>query len=124
VTAVDHHRLGVGDPRLIIDPDRHPYVGQRADPARPPARGRLIRDQPNVAAALLGPDQRLDDARPGRQAIGTDQDFMFSIVDRADREGGTVFLGGEADRDRRSGTLTSEPPNALSGSAFPQWRSW
>jgi hypothetical protein len=40
--------LGCAIRRLIVDPDRHAYVGQRTYPARLPAGCRLIRDQPNV----------------------------------------------------------------------------
>ena len=69
---VDHHRLGVGDPRLIIDPDLHAHVHQRADPARPPAGCRLIRDQSNVDATPLGPTaSRLATARNARTASGS-----------------------------------------------------
>ena len=81
----------------------------------PAGRGRLIRDQPHVDTALLGANQRLDDAGAGCQPIGTDQDFTFSVVDRADCEGSAVLLGGEADRDRRNatdetGTAGKNPP--------------
>jgi hypothetical protein len=72
VTAVDHHRLGVDDPRLIIDSDRHAHVRQRADRARPPTRGCLVRYHPKIDTALLGPDQRVDGARTRWTVMGAD----------------------------------------------------
>jgi hypothetical protein len=96
---VDHHRFGVRDPRLTVDPDRHACSGQGLDTVCRRARRGLVGDQPNMNPTSLGADQRLDDARTGCQAIGTNQDLALGVVDRTDREGGTVFLRGEADRD-------------------------
>jgi hypothetical protein len=62
----------------------------------------FVRNQPNIDAPLLGPNQRLDDAGPGCEAVSTDQNFMLGVVDGADREGGTVLLGREARRERCS----------------------
>jgi hypothetical protein len=45
---------------------------------------------------LFGPDQRLDDAGAVRQSIGANQILALGVVDRADRERGTVFLRREA----------------------------
>jgi hypothetical protein len=44
--------LGMGDPRLIIDPTRHAHVRQRTGPAHPQAGNRLVRDQANIDAAM------------------------------------------------------------------------
>jgi hypothetical protein len=69
--AVNHHRLGVRDPGLSVNPDRHARGGQGLDPAYAFARRGPVRDQPDINAALLGPDQRLDDPRASRQPAPT-----------------------------------------------------
>jgi len=61
--AVDDHRLGVRDPRLVIDPDGDTRRGQRVDPARTSTRRGPVCDQPDINAALFSPDQRSDDPR-------------------------------------------------------------
>jgi hypothetical protein len=88
--AVDNHCLRVRDPRLIVDPDRHPRGGQGLDPAFAFARRGLVRDQPDINPAFLRADQCLDDPRAGCQAKGPDQDFVLGVVDRMDREGSTA----------------------------------
>ena len=94
--AVDDHGLGMRDPGLIIDPDRHSRRGQWLHGAVALARRGLVGNQPNVDAALLGVDQRLDDAGPVGQAIGADKDLMLGVADRSIGKGGTIFLGREA----------------------------
>jgi len=88
----------VGDPRLSVDPDRHACSGQGLDTICSRARRGLVGDQPDINASSLGAYQRLDDARARCQAIGANQDLALGVIDGADREGGTVFLRGEADR--------------------------
>lgn len=87
--------------------------GQRAD-AKPPrnaagdsalgsenAQPTLNRDQPTANAALLGADQRLDDAGASRQPVGDDQDLPLGAVNRAGRGCCAVFLWGKANGDGR-----------------------
>jgi hypothetical protein len=97
--TVDHHCLGVCDPRLSVDPDGHARSGQRLDTICRRARRGLVGNQPDIDAVSLGANQRLDDARARCQAIGANQDLAFGVVDRTDREGGAVLLWGKADGD-------------------------
>ena len=39
----------------------------------------LSRAQPDITAALLDPDQRLDNAGTGRQPVGADQDLALGV---------------------------------------------
>jgi hypothetical protein len=94
--AVDYHRR---DPRLSVNPYRHARGGQGLDPACVFARRGLVRDQLDINAAFLGPDQRLDDPRASRQSIGADQDFALGVVDGADRKRCAIFLRRETNRD-------------------------
>ena len=80
------------DPRLSVNPDRHSRGGQWLHPAFAFARRGPVRDKPDINAALLGPDQRLDDPRASRQPIGADQDFALGVVDGADRKRCAIFL--------------------------------
>src|SRR5205085_11531445 len=54
-----------------------------------------------VDTALLGADQRFDDAGAGDHAIGANQNFALCVVDRAHSESRAVVLGCKADRDGR-----------------------
>jgi hypothetical protein len=89
----------VRNPRLVIDPDRHPRSGQGLDPACAFAGGRLVSDQLDINTADLGADQRLDDPGAGCQAVGADQDLAPGVVDGADRKRCAIFLRGKANRD-------------------------
>jgi hypothetical protein len=42
----------------------------------------------DIDVALLRSGPRLDNPRPGGEAIRTDQDLGFGVFDRANREGG------------------------------------
>jgi hypothetical protein len=64
---------------------------------------RLVRDHPNINAALFCPDQRPDDAGTDRQAVGRNEDLSLRVVDGADRECRAILFGRKTDRDRRVG---------------------
>ena len=70
------------DPAPVVDPNRHTRRSQQFHAALALAGCRLVGDQANIDAALLGTDQRLDDARAGGEPIGADQDLTLGIVDR------------------------------------------
>jgi hypothetical protein len=76
---IDHHSLFVCSPRLIVYPDRDARSSQRLDPACPTARCALVGNQPDIDPALFGPDQRLNDARPGGEAIGANEDLVLGM---------------------------------------------
>jgi hypothetical protein len=59
---VDHHCLGVRNPRLIVDRDRHARGGQRLYSAPAAAWRAPIGDKPDIDAPLLGTDQRPNNA--------------------------------------------------------------
>ena len=63
---VDHHRFGVRDLRLTVDPDRHACSSQGLDAVCRRARRGLVGDQPDINATSLGAYQRLDDTGAGR----------------------------------------------------------
>jgi len=51
--VVDHHRLGVRDPRLRVDPDRHTRSDQRLDTTCSRARRGLVGDQPDIDGSFV-----------------------------------------------------------------------
>jgi hypothetical protein len=60
------------NPGDVVDPNGHPSARKRVYAAVAAARCAFVGDQLDFDAAPVRPHQRLDNARPGGQAIGAD----------------------------------------------------
>jgi hypothetical protein len=90
----------VRDPRVVVDPDRYAGARQRIDPAVAATGGGLVGDQLDLDAAVVRAQQCLDDPRPGRQAVGADQDLVLGPIDGVHGKRRTVAFRCKTSIDR------------------------